>query len=86
MLLLDVNAGVGRCFLGMVLHILLHQILDLSHGCCEEDCSYNICLDYYILDNVYLYSQFFNDVDQVVWLFSPYILLLLLLLMSIDYF
>jgi hypothetical protein len=44
------------------------------------------CLGCYVLDNDNSYSRLPSDVDQVVQLFCPVILMLVLLSMLIDYF
>jgi hypothetical protein len=76
-----------KSFLGMVLRILLRQIdLGSSHGCHEE---YYPCNNFpccYILDNGDSYSRLPSDIDQVVRLFCPDMLVLVLLLILIDYF
>jgi hypothetical protein len=59
-------------------------IFSLSHR--EENYSRNICPGCYILDNGDSYSWLPSDVDQVVRLFCPDILVLVLLPMLIDYF
>jgi hypothetical protein len=57
-----------------------------SHGRREEYYPRNNFPGCYVLDNGDSYSRFPSDVDQVVWLFRPDILVLVLLPMLIDYF
>jgi hypothetical protein len=57
-----------------------------SHGRREEYYPRNNFPGCYILDNGDSYSQFPSDVDQVVQLFRPDMLVLVLLPMLIDYF
>jgi hypothetical protein len=52
----------------------------------EENYSRNIYLDCYVLDNSDSYSKLPSDIDKVVQLFCPVILVLVLLPMLIDYF
>jgi hypothetical protein len=72
----------------MSLQILLRRIYFdfFSHGCREEDCSRNICPDYYVLDSGDSYSQLPDNVDQAVRLVFPNIFVLVHLSMLIDYF
>jgi hypothetical protein len=58
----------------------------LSHGRREEYYLRNNFPGCYVLDNSDSYSRFPSDVDQVVQLFRPDILVLVLLPMLIDYF
>jgi hypothetical protein len=85
----NVNGGVGR------LNSLRYGPSDLaspdrfwifSFGCREENYPCSICLGCYILDNGDSYPRLSGDVDQVVRLFCPDILVLVLLPMWIDYF
>jgi hypothetical protein len=57
-----------------------------SHGRREEYYPCNNFPGCYVLDNGDSYSRLPNDIDQVVWLFCPDILVLVLLPMLIDYF
>jgi hypothetical protein len=84
-----VNGGVGR------LNSIRYGPSDLalpdrfwifSLGCREENYPRSICPGGYILDNGDSYPRLPSDVDQVVWLFCPDILVLVLLPMWIDYF
>jgi hypothetical protein len=85
----DVNGGVER------LNFFRYGPSDLaspdqfwifSLGCREENYPRSICPDGYILDNGDSYPRLSSDVDQVVRLFYPEILVLVLLPMWIDYF
>jgi hypothetical protein len=84
-----VNGGVGR------LNSFRYGSSDLaspdqfwifSLGCREENYPRSICPGSYILNNGDSYSRLPSDVDQVVRLFCPDILVLVLLPMWIDYF
>jgi hypothetical protein len=57
-----------------------------SLGRREENYPRNICPGCYVLDNGDSYSRLPSDVDQVVWLFCPVILVLVLLPTLVDYF
>jgi hypothetical protein len=57
-----------------------------SHGHREEYYPCNNFLGCYVLNNGDSYSRFPSDVDQVVQLFCPDMLVLVLLPMLIDYF
>jgi hypothetical protein len=57
-----------------------------SFGRREENYPRHICLDCYVLENGDSYSRLSSDVDQVVWLFYPDILVLVILPILIDYF
>lgn len=72
--------------LDMDLQILLRQINFGSQGCCEENCLGNICPECYVLENGDSSSRLSNNVNQVVRLFFPGVLVLVLLLMLLDYF
>jgi hypothetical protein len=61
------------------------QFWIFSSGRCEENYPRNICPGCYVLDNGDSYSRLPSDVDQVVQLFCPIILVLVLLPMLIDY-
>jgi hypothetical protein len=85
----DVNGGVGR------LNSFRYGPSDLaspdrfwifSFGCREENYPRSICLGGYILDNGDSYPRLPSDGYQVVRLFCPDILVLVLLPMWIDYF
>jgi hypothetical protein len=86
---LGVNGSVGR------LKFSRYGSLDLaspdrswifSHGRREEYYPRNNFPGCYVLDNGDSYSRLPNDVDQVVRLFCPDMLVLVLLPMLIDYF
>jgi hypothetical protein len=57
-----------------------------SHGRREEYYPHNNFPGCYVLGNGDSYSRLPSDVDQVVWLFFPDMLVLVLLPMLIDYF
>jgi hypothetical protein len=57
-----------------------------SHGRREKYYPRNSFPDCYVFDNGDSYSQLFSDIDQVVRLFCPDMLVLVLLPMLIDYF
>jgi hypothetical protein len=84
----DVNGGVGR------LNSFRYGPSDLaspdqfwifSLGCREENYPRSICPGGYILDNGDSYPRLPSDVDQVVRLFCPDILVLVLLPIWIEY-
>jgi hypothetical protein len=84
-----VNGSVGR------LQFSSYSFLDLaspdrswifSHGRREEYYPRNNFSGCYVLDNGDSYSRLPSDVDQVVWLFCPNVLVLVLLSMLIDCF
>jgi hypothetical protein len=86
---LGVNGGVGR------LNSVRYGPSDLtspdrfwifSLGCREENYPRSICPGGYILDNGDSYPRLPSDVNQVVRLFCPDILVLVLLPIWIDYF
>jgi hypothetical protein len=84
-----VNGGVGRLNsfrYGPSDLALLDRFWIFSLGCREENYPRSICPSGYILDNGDSYPRLPSDVDQVVRLFCPDILMLVLLLMWIDYF
>jgi hypothetical protein len=84
-----VNGGVGRLNsfrYGSSDFALPYPSWIFSLGRDEENYARNICLGCYVLDNDNSYSRLLSDVDQVIRLFCPVILVLVLLSMLIDYF
>jgi hypothetical protein len=63
----------------------LYRFWIFSHGCREEACLRNICPGCYVFFNGDSYSRHPNDIDEVVRLFFPDILVLALLPMLIDF-
>jgi hypothetical protein len=57
-----------------------------SHGRRDEYYPHNNFPGCYVLNNGDSYSRLPSDIDQVVWLFCPDMLVLVLLPMLIDYF
>jgi hypothetical protein len=85
----SVNASIGR------LQFFWYGSLDFaspdrswifSHGRREEYYPHNNFPGCYVLDNGDSHSRLSSDIDQVVRLFCPDMLVLVLLLMLIDYF
>jgi hypothetical protein len=87
--LLNVNGGGGRLSFfryGPSDLASLDQSWPFSHGRREKYCPRNICPGCYVFDNGDSYSWLASDVDKDVRLFSPGILVWVLLPMTIDYF
>jgi hypothetical protein len=87
--LLDVNGGGRRLSFsryGPLDLASLDQSWPFSHGRREKYCPCNICHGCYVFDNGDSYSRLASDVDKDVRLFSPGILVWVLLPMMIDYF
>ena len=87
-LLPDVNGGAVRLNLSSFVpsdFASSDRFWIFSYGC-HEDCPCNICPGCYVLDNGDSYSRLPSDVDQVVRLFRPDILVLVLLPMWYDRF
>jgi hypothetical protein len=85
----DVNGSVGRLKFSRYGSSDLaspDQSWIFSHGRCEEYYPRNNLPGCYVLDNGDSYSRLPSDVDQVVRLFCPDMLMLVLLPMLIDYF
>jgi hypothetical protein len=84
-----VNDGVGRLNsfrYGPSDLALPDRFWIFSLGCREENYPRSICPSGYILDNGDSYPRLPSNIDQVVRLFCPNILVLVLLPMWIDYF
>jgi hypothetical protein len=85
----DVNGGVGRLYFfrygpSDLASLDRFWIFSLDHR--EENYPCNICPGCYVIDNGDSYSRLPSDIDQVVRLFCPVILVLVLLPILIDYF
>jgi hypothetical protein len=84
-----VNGGVGRLnsfIYGPSNLASPDQFWIFSLGCRKENYPRSICSGGYILDNGDSYPRLPSNVNQVVWLFCPGILVLVLLPMWINYF